>query len=144
MKGDQQLCTFYLDGHLFGVPVERVQEIIRFQHMTRVPLAPPTICGLINLRGQVVTAIDLRRKLGMAERSTDKQPINVVVRCDDGAVSFLVDEIGDVQAVDESTFEPPLNTLPDQLRQVIHGVFKLQERLLLILDAEKVMETSPC
>src|SRR5215472_3136729 len=97
MNSPQQLCTFYLDGLLFGVEVHKVQEVIRYQAMTRVPLASQVIGGLINLRGQIVTAIDLRRRLGLAERTAKQLPMNVVVRSDDGAVSFLVDEIGDVQ-----------------------------------------------
>ena len=76
----QQFCTFLLDGHLFGVPVPQVQEVIRFQPMTPVPLAPPAVEGLINLRGQIVLAIDLRRRLSLAARSQGDLPVNVVVR----------------------------------------------------------------
>src|SRR5579863_3440533 len=107
----QQFCTFYVDRQFFGVPVQQVQEVIRYQEMTRVPLVPQVIRGLINLRGQIVTAIDLRRRLGMAERPADQLPMNVVVRTDDGALSLLVDEIGDVIEVEESSFEPPPETL---------------------------------
>src|SRR5437868_11453098 len=102
-----QYCTFYVDGHYFGLDVLQVQEIIRFQEMTRVPLAPPVVRGLINLRGQIVTAIDLRRRLEMPDRLDDQFPVNVVVHTDDGAVSLLVDEIGDVLEVSEVLFERP-------------------------------------
>src|SRR5262249_522652 len=107
MPGGHQYCTFYLAGHYFGLDVLRVQEIIRFQDMTRVPLAPPVVRGLINLRGQIVTALDLRRRLDLPDRPADVQPVNVVVRTDDGAVSLLVDEIGDVLDVPEDLFERP-------------------------------------
>src|SRR6266404_3904656 len=102
MADEHQYCTFYLDGHYFGLDVLKVQEIIRYQEMTRVPLAPPVVRGLINLRGQIVTALDLRRRLELAERPADQQPVNVVVQTDDGAVSLLVDEIGDVLEVPQA------------------------------------------
>src|SRR3954454_16474957 len=111
MATAHQYCTFTVDGHYFGVDVLRVQEVIRAQPMTRVPLAPPVVRGLINLRGQIVTAIDLRRRLGMPDRAADRPPVNVVVRTDDGAVSLLVDEIGDVIAPPEAAFERPPATL---------------------------------
>src|SRR5206468_4583870 len=100
----------YLDGLFFGVDVLTVQEVICYQEMTRVPLASKVVSGLINLRGQIVTAIDLRRRLELRERPADRLPMNVVVRTDDGAVSLLVDEIGDVLEVDEESFERPPET----------------------------------
>jgi len=136
----QQFCTFLLSGYLFGVPVPRVQEVIRFQPMTPVPLAPPGVRGMINLRGQIVLAIDLRRRLSLAERPEGELPMNVVVRTPDGAVSLLVDQIGDVIDVQPSTFEPPPETLGGPLRQVILGVHKLSNSLLHVLDAEKACQ----
>lgn len=136
----QQFCTFLLSGYLFGVPVPRVQEVIRFQPMTPVPLAPPCVRGMINLRGQIVLAIDLRRRLSLAERPEGDLPMNVVVRASDGAVSLLVDQIGDVIDVQPSTFEPPPETLRGPLRQVILGVHKLSDSLLHVLDAEKACQ----
>jgi purine-binding chemotaxis protein CheW len=137
MSQNEQLCTFFLDGHFFGVPVRQVQEVIRYQEMTRVPLVPQVVRGLINLRGQIVTAIDLRRRLGMAERPADQLPMNVVVRTDDGALSLLVDEIGDVIEVEEKTFEEPPETLKGMKRELIQGVHKLSDRLLHVLDIDK-------
>ena len=89
----------------------QVQEVIRFQPMTPVPLAPPAVKGMINLRGQIVLAIDLRRRLSLGERREGDLPVNVVVRTPDGAVSLLVDEIGEVIEVEQSTFEAPPETL---------------------------------
>src|SRR5713101_5028768 len=111
MADENQYCTFYLDGHYFGLDVLKVQEIIRYQAMTRVPLASPVVRGLINLRGQIVTAIDLRRRLRLQDLPADRLPMNVVVRRDDGPVSLLVDEIGDVLEVSEEVFESPPETL---------------------------------
>jgi purine-binding chemotaxis protein CheW len=131
-----RFCTFLLDGLLFGIEVECVQEVIRAQRMTRVPRAPAVVEGLINLRGQIVTAIDLRRRLALPPRDASAQPTNVVVRTDDGAVSFLVDEIGDVVEVDESTFEPPPETLQGVARELMPGAYKLTDHLLLKLDVD--------
>ena len=140
MSSEQQYCTFYLDGLFFGVEVRKVQEVIRYQEMTRVPLAPPVIKGLINLRGQIVTALDLRRRLELSQRPDDQLPMNVVVRTDEGAVSLLVDEIGDVLDVADETFERPPETIDGVARELVRGVYKLRERLLLILDTEKTVQ----
>jgi purine-binding chemotaxis protein CheW len=135
-----QYCTFYVDGHYFGLDVLHVQEIIRHQEMTRVPLAPPVVRGLINLRGQIVTAIDLRRRLELGERPADRLPLNVVIQTDDGAVSLLVDEIGDVLEVPETLFERPPETLKGIARELIRGAYKLKDQLLLILDTERTVD----
>lgn len=132
----KQLSTFRLGGHLFGVEVTRVQEVIRYQEMTPVPLGPTGITGLINLRGQIVTALDVRDRLGLPPREDGSLPMNVVIRTDDESVSLLVDKIGDVLEIDESSFEPPPPTLDERLRGLIHGAFKLDDELLLMLDTD--------
>lgn len=139
MANIQQFCTFFLKDQFFGVPVQQVQEVIRYQEMTRVPLTPPVIRGLINLRGQIVMAVDLRRRFGMEERPESELPMNVVVRTDDGAVSFLVDEIGDVLEVDEDSFEGPPETVQGQTRALVRGVYKLPQQLLLVLDTDRAL-----
>ena len=136
---EQQFCTFYLDSLFFGIEVEKVQEVIRHQTMTRVPLAPRLIGGLINLRGQIVTAIDLRFRLGLPERDSGVLPMNVVARSDDGAVSLLVDEIGDVVEVSEEAFEPPPDTLQGESRELVRGVYKLKDRLLHALQLDRAI-----
>lgn len=133
----RQLCTFFLDGLYFGLDVTRVQEVIRYQQMTRVPLATPTVRGLINLRGQIVTAIDMRQKLGLPASTSGELPMNVVVCGVDGAVSLLVDEIGDVVEVDEASCERPPETMPARTLELVRGVYKLDGRLLLLLDPEQ-------
>ena len=139
MAKTQQFCTFFLEDQFFGVPVEQVQEVIRYLEMTRVPLMPPVIRGLINLRGQIVMAIDLRRRIGMPDRPDSELPMNVVVRAEDGAVSFLVDEIGDVLEAEEQSFERPPETLQGLARDLVRGVYKLQGRLMLVLDTERAV-----
>jgi purine-binding chemotaxis protein CheW len=138
MTASCQYCTFFLDGMFFGVDVQKVQEVLRYRKMTRVPLAPRVISGLINLRGQIVPAIDLRPRMELSDRPAGQVPMNVVVRTDAGTVSFLVDEIGDVRTVDETAFEPPPGALTGVARELIRGVYKLKDWLLLVLDTEKV------
>ena len=142
MAEKKQFSTFFVDGLFFGVGVEKVQEVIRYQEMTRVPLAPAVVRGLINLRGHIVTAVDLRRRLELRERPADQLPMNVVVRSEDGAVSLLVDEIGDVLEVDEETFEAPPETLSPRARELVPGVYKLKDRLMHVLDTGKAMNLS--
>jgi purine-binding chemotaxis protein CheW len=132
-------CTFFVGDQFFGVEVERVQEIIRYQEMTRVPLAQKTIGGLLSLRGQIVVAIDLRERLAFPPRPDDALPMNVLVRSDGGVESLLVDEIGDVVEVDAEAFEPPPCTLQGIAREMVRGVYKLQEHLLLVLDVHQVV-----
>ena len=120
--------------------LKTVQEVIRSLEVTQVPLAPQVVSGLINLRGQIVTAVDLRRRLEMEPRAAGVPAMNVVVRSEDGAVSLLVDEIGDVVEVDDSTFERPPETLRGPVRLIITGVHKLNNRLMLVLDTVKACD----
>jgi purine-binding chemotaxis protein CheW len=142
----QQFCTFYVENLFLGIEVQQVQEVIRYQEMTRVPLAPTAVRGLINLRGQIVTAIDMRCSLGLPPREPEELPMNVVVQDRDAAVSLLVDRIGDVLEVDEDLFEPPPATVSATFRGTIHGAYKLTDRLLLVLDTKRAlaeMESTP-
>lgn len=137
MNPTKQLVTFSLDSLFFGVDVLSVQEVIRYQEMTRVPTASSMVEGLINLRGQIITAIDLRRRLDLPVRARERQPMNVVVRTDDGALSFLVDEIGDVVEIANESFEKVPETVHGVIRDLIDGVYKLEGRLLLVLNTER-------
>ena len=141
-QASAQFSTFFVADLFFGVDVLRVQEVLRFQQMTRVPEAPEVIEGLINLRGQIVTAIDMRRRLGLPPRAGQQMPMNMVVRAEDGAVSLLVDEIGDVLDVDAATFERPPENLDPAAHEIIRGVYKLKDRLLLVLDAERTVDVA--
>jgi len=104
-----------------------------------VPLMPEVIRGLINLRGQIVMAVDLRKRFGMEDRPESQKPMNVVIRSDDGAVSFLVDEIGDVIEVEEDCAEQPPETLPADTRELLQGVYKLKDHLLLELNIKRAI-----
>ncbi|MBM4001490.1 MAG: chemotaxis protein CheW [Planctomycetes bacterium] len=136
----RQFCTFHVDGLFLGIDVQQVQEVIRYQAMTRIPLAPGAIRGLINLRGQIVTALDLRCRLGLPPRDAEQPPMNVVLRDGESSVSLLVDRIGDVVEVGDELFEPPPATIGTSARDLIHGCYKLESRLLLALDTKRVVE----
>jgi purine-binding chemotaxis protein CheW len=137
----QQFCTFFLKDQCFGIPVEQVQEVIQHQETTRVPLVPPVVRGLINLRGQIVMAVDLRRRLRFEQRPEGVLPVNVVVRTPEGPVSLLADSIGDVVEVKQETFEDPPQTLESNLRTLIMGVHKLEGRLMHVLNTERACES---
>ena len=136
-----QLATFWLDGDLYGVEVEHVQEVLRSQSITRVPLAPPAVAGLINLRGQVVTAIELRERLGRKPRPEGQEAVVIVVRLHGEAVSLLVDSIADVVDVHVRDFEAPPDTLDGAGRDLIRGAYKLSGQLLLSLDVNRAVGT---
>src|SRR4051794_33100018 len=140
MAKQRQFCTFFIDTLFLGVEVERVQEIIRQQPITRVPKSSYVVRGLINLRGQIVTAIDLRRRMQIADRPEGMPPMNVVLVTDDGRVSLLVDRVGNVLHVDENIFEKPPETMTSATRELIRGAYKLDNRLMLALETEKVVQ----
>jgi purine-binding chemotaxis protein CheW len=135
-----QFSTFFVADLFFGVDVLDVQEVLRAQQMTAVPQAPDIVQGLINLRGQIVTAIDMRRRLQLPARSEEQPSMNMVIRTPDGAVSLLVDEIGDVLDMDAVNYERPPQNLESAAREIIRGVYKMKDRLLLVLDTEKAIE----
>jgi purine-binding chemotaxis protein CheW len=139
----KQFCTFYLDSRLFGVDVLKIQEVLRFQPMTEVPLAPAVIRGLLNLRGSIVSTLDLRRRFAMPPLDSDTLPTNVVSQTSSGLISLLVDRIGDVVEVEQADFEPPPETLDATARELIDGVYKLPSGLLLILNVERALELEP-
>lgn len=134
-----RIVTFTLDGHLYGVDVGAVQEVLRGQARTRIPLAPRTVAGLINLRGQVLGAVDLRVLLGLPPRSDGAEPMLVVVRVGGESIALLVDAIGSVVDVDADQFEPPPDTLTGASREMLLGAYKLEDQLLLALDVNRAV-----
>lgn len=133
-----QLSSFVVGRYLFGVDVALVQEIMRVRSITPVPLSVPQIAGLINLRGEVLTAVDLRIRFGLPVDST-RNPINIVVRVDDEPVSLLVDAIDGVVEVSDLPFETTPSTVDEETRALITGAYTMPDRLLLALDARKVL-----
>lgn len=160
----QQICTFFLNNTRFGIEVKDVQEIIRQQPLTRVPLAAPDICGLMNLRGQVIPVVDLPCRLGLRaascgvarddiaagditegditeqHRKEEKPVYNVIVNTSDDIVSFTVDDIGDVLECSVETLEPPPVTLNPHIRSSLKGAYKLEHDFLLVLNTRKILD----
>ena len=136
--GAVQYCTFKVDHLLIGIEVWRVQEVIRHQPMTYVPLAPREVRGLINLRGQIVTAIDVRLWLGLDRQDPATPSMNAVIRLADEVVSLLVDEAGEVVEPSPETYEPVPSTTPRQIRNLCSGTYKLEDSLLLVLETDSV------
>lgn len=138
-----QYCTFTLGDLHFGIETLHVQEVIRNREMTPIPLAPEAVQGLINLRGQIVTAIDLGLRLSLPNRQDCEPAVHVVVNVDGAAVSLLVDSIGDVVDAGQTSFERPPETLDGDARDLILGVHKLEGRLLLVLDVARAVDVNP-
>jgi purine-binding chemotaxis protein CheW len=138
--GDQLYATFWVGTTYFGVDATSIQEVLRNQPLTRVLGSGPEVKGLLNLRGQVVVAIDLRERLAIEPRDSDAEMLNVVAVTPHGPVSFLVDDIGDVLDADAEELEAPPDTLGEPLRSLVSGVHKLDGQLMLVLDVTKAAE----
>ena len=139
MSENRHLSSFFVHDLFFGIDVKEVQEAIQHLDITRVPLSLPFVSGLVNLRGQILTAIDLRRYLKLPERLPAQIPVNLIVRTDGGLVSLLVDEIADVLEPCPEAYEPPPGTLRGPLHQVVCKTYKLPGRLLLVLDTQRLL-----
>ena len=135
----QQFCTFYVGDLFLGIEVERVQEVLRDSDITPVPTAPASVRGLINLRGQIVTAIDLGTRFGIADREGGSSTV-LVLDAGSSLLSFVVDRAGDVVEVNDESLEKPPDTLKGEARRLIRGTYKLQKKLLLVLDVENALE----
>ena len=137
----RQFATFEVANQLFGVEVDTVQEVLSYNEYTPVPLAPPAVGGLFNLRGQVIAAVDLRVQLGLARQALQGPVMNVILRGDGEPVSLLVDRIGEVVDLDDDQFEPPPDTLSGPTRELVTGTFKMDGRLMLALDVNQAVDT---
>ena len=132
-----RICTFTLGDCLFGIPVEHIREVLHGPPLTRVPPAPRVVLGLLNLRGEIVTAVDLGLFLGIPETSPAR--IAVVVTSTLGTVGLFVDAVGEVLELSEDRFEPPPDTLWDPPRSLLAGIYALEDRLLLALDVDRTL-----
>ncbi len=135
----RQFSTFFISNRMYGIDVMRVQEITKALPMAKIPLAPHYVHGLINLRGQISTAIGLRELFEIKDAVTDEQ-MNVVCKLNEVLVSFLVDRIGDVMELEAKDFEPAPETIPEGIRRFVEGVYKTPGTLLSVIDVDKVCE----
>jgi purine-binding chemotaxis protein CheW len=137
---EEQLVTMVVDDQLFGIPILRVQDIVEPTQITPVPCAPSAIAGVLNLRGRIVTVIDLRECLGAPPASNEDRLMSVTVEHDGDLFTLLVDSIGDVRSLPRASFDKPPVTLDQRMRRLCSGVFRLEGQLLALLDVEKVLD----
>lgn len=138
----RQYCTFSVADHLFGIDVQCVQEVLRKQELTHVPLAPPEIAGLLNLRGAILPAIDLKKRLGFTDDGVALN-VNVIYASEEGPVDLLAEHVGDVLTLEEDTWEAAPESLKGNMKEVVLGVHKLKDKLLFVLDPAKVVSVGP-
>ncbi|MFT4112088.1 chemotaxis protein CheW [Silvibacterium sp.] len=138
--GTRQFATVQVGDCLLGIAVDKVREVMRSQEMTDVPLAAPAIRGLINLRGQIVMSVDTRMSLGIEPAPEDHEMRSIILRSEDGGVSLLVDDIGDVLDVPIEAFASVPDNMPEARRELIDGVYNLDNRLLLVLNTDRLLE----
>ena len=137
----EKLVTFKIDGQSFGIPILQVQDIVEPRMITPVPLAPSAIAGVMNLRGRIVTVINLRRCLGLEDRAETERRMSITVEYKGDLYTMLVDEIGDVCDLSRRDFENPPATLTESIRQLCTGIFRLKDDLLVVLDVERVLDS---
>lgn len=136
---DREYLTFYVGGQLFGVPVLTVRDVLKPQTLTRIPLAPAEVAGSINLRGRIITVIDVNRRLGLASAAEDGRRMNVVVGHGDELYSLMVDKVGEVLGLSAETFEHNPSTLDSRWREFSDGVYLLEQNLLVVLNVAKLL-----
>jgi purine-binding chemotaxis protein CheW len=131
--------TMMVADQLFGIPVLTVQDVLGPQRITRVPLAPPEVAGALNLRGRIVTAFDVRRRLGLPKRESDKPGMNVVVDFKGELYALMVDNVGEVLSLSTDTYERNPNTLDPRWREVSGGIYRLKGKLLVLLEVSRLL-----
>jgi purine-binding chemotaxis protein CheW len=136
---ERQLVVFELGAELYGVEIARVHEIIRLQSITRVPRAPSFVEGVINLRGKVIPVVDLRRRFGLPTAEHTRASRIVVVEIGDQVVGVVVDGVSEVLRVNTATVEPPSPVVAGIDSEYLHGIAKLPERLVILLDLDRVL-----
>ena len=135
----EDLITLTIAGHQFGIPVLQVQDVLGPQRVTRVPLAPPQIGGSLNLRGRIVTAIDVRLRLGLPPRPKDKPGMSIVVELYGELYSLMVDEVGEVLSLSPDDFERTPKTLDGRWRELSSGIYRLNGALLIVLEVDRLL-----
>jgi purine-binding chemotaxis protein CheW len=136
----QEFVTFTIAGQLFGIPVLQVQDVLSSYHITPIPLAPPEITGSLNLRGRVITAIDVRIRLGLPKRAADADSMSIVAESEGELYSLMVDAVGEVLALSPSAFERNLPTLDAKFRAFSEGIYRLDGQLLVVLDVNRLLD----
>lgn len=141
LEANREYLTIHIADQIFGIPVLQVQDVLGEQRVTRVPLSPPAVAGSLNLRGRIVTAINVRACLGLPpKQETESNPMSVVVENQNELYSLMIDKVGDVLSLPSSDFEQTPATLDPQWRSIAQGIYRLQGRLLVVLDVPSLLE----
>lgn len=138
-ENNEEYVSFFVENQLLGISVLKVQEVIPMQAITPIPKSIPSVAGLLNLRGQIVTAVDLRERLGLSRKENDQDGMSVIVENGGELFSFIVDAVGDVIAVARNKFASPPATLAYHWKQCCEGVFQLEKGLLVVLDVKSLL-----
>ncbi len=136
----EEFVTFTIAGQLFGIPVLQIQDVLSSYQITPIPLAPPEITGSLNLRGRVVTAIDVRLRLGLSARPKDAESMSIVAENEGELYSLMVDSVGEVLALSQSAYERNLPTLDPEFRAFSDGIYRLDKKLLVVLDVNRLLD----
>ena len=134
---ERQFSTFFINDRMYGIDVQQVQEVTSALNMTAVPLAPPFVKGVINLRGQISTAVALKDFFGISKEIPDTS-MHVVCSIGGNLISFIVDRVGDVMAMKADNYEVAPDTVPSEVKDFLQGVYKLPKNLMSVLDIEKI------
>ena len=138
-SGSMDFVTMTIANQLFGIPVLQVQDVLGHQRITRIPLAPPEVAGSLNLRGRIVTAIDVRLRLGLPGRQKDKPEMSIVVDLRGELYSLIVDAVGEVLSLSTDDFERNPATLDARWREVSTGIYRLNNQLMVVLDVSRLL-----
>ncbi|HLI10714.1 MAG TPA: chemotaxis protein CheW [Alphaproteobacteria bacterium] len=138
--GQSEFVTIVIADQLFGIPVLTVQDVLGPQRITRIPLAPPEVAGALNLRGRIVTVIDVRRRLGLPPREAEAGSMNVVVEYGGELYSLVIDQVGEVLSLPPEDFERNPATLSVRWREVSAGIYRLKDQLMIVLDVERLLQ----
>lgn len=138
-----EYVTVEIDNQLFGLPIAQVEDVFMPDAITVVPLANPEVAGVLNLRGRIVTAIDMRRRLGLPPRKTDGPPMAVGIEYNQESYGLIIDKVGEVLLLDASTFEKNPANLDARWSSISAGVHRLDGKLLVLLDVERILDINP-
>jgi purine-binding chemotaxis protein CheW len=136
----REYITAMIGDQLFGLPILRVQDVFMPERLTRVPLAPPDIAGVLNLRGRIVTLIDMRNRLGLPAREDAAPPMAIGVEMRGESYGLLIDSVGEVLKLDDSAREPNPINLDPRLARMSAGIFRLEGQLLMVVDIDRVLD----
>jgi purine-binding chemotaxis protein CheW len=135
-----EYVTALIGGQLFGLPILRVQDVFAPERLTSVPLSPPEVAGVLNLRGRIVTLIDMRCRLGLGSRENGQQSMAIGVESRGESYGLLIDSVGEVLKLDNQSWEPNPSNLDARLASVSTGIYRLDSQLLMVLDVDRVLD----